>query len=808
VESFGPLLREFRLAAGLSQELLAERAHISPAAVSTLERGTRKAPQRQTVALLGEALRLAPHDRERLEMSAAASRRRKLRDGTKRRAVANNLPHLLSSFEGRERELALLAEALVSRRLITLLGPGGVGKTRLSLEAASAFLKTADVEGIWFVDLSPFTDPHLVTGAVAAAIGVRELSTKPLVDSLTEWLAPKRVLLILDNCEHVIDETARVAERLLHGCANVRIIATSREPLRIDGELRMMVDPLALEDVRADGPAVRMFLDRVAESRPFRSAPLDDADLNAARVICQRLDGLPLALELAAARAREFPLSEIAARLSGRFQLLNNGRRTASPRQQTLRGAIDWSYVALDPGEQRLFAWLSAFAGSFTSEDAVAVCDAGDGSARDGLVSLIAKSLISVVEDSAGRIRYRYLETIRAYAHERLEERGEYDAAITRFTQYMTDFAVQIVDRYPGEIPRPIVNSLEPQVDNIREALYLLLAAKRNVQLGAHLAVASGRLFWQLALFAESIRWCELALSEPLESAALEASLLATSCSALFNLGDMPRVLERAARAATLFDEASEPGPLSAVLLHAMHANYQMGRMQEAQAFADRALHCARRSGEDWRIGVALRMSGLLAEGEDARRLMEEALRHLRSGEQSGAVATVLMGIAEACFAQGDVEKALRYGHEAVETARRHSHRARVAGGLTNVAAYSLAARDIDGARECVREALLTVRDMGASMNAMYSLQHAGSCAAFDGNGERAARMLGASDRLYEEFAIVRELTEQKLYDMTLDMLRSAMPEAEFARHYAEGKSLPVMRAIDEALDGVLETSP
>jgi transcriptional regulator with XRE-family HTH domain len=344
---FGALLRGLRLAAGLSQEALAERARLSIDAISALERGTRKAPQRETLRLLGDGLNLSPGDRTRFEAAAAAARppgQPRMRvESAKPNAPAklplreirvaprHNVPHAVSSFHGRERELAELGELLRRRRLITLCGPGGVGKTRLALEAAHAALNESPAafpDGVWFVDLAPLSDPALIAAGVARVLGVRESAGNQLADTLVEALRGKRLLLVLDNCEHLTDASAELAERLLQGCAGLTLLATSREALEIDGELFYRVDPLplpapsalpSLDDLRSS-PAVRLFLDRAGDADPQDfAAAADDDPLTIAR-LCIRLDGIPLALELAAPRVRGSSLRELLAGLDARFQ--------------------------------------------------------------------------------------------------------------------------------------------------------------------------------------------------------------------------------------------------------------------------------------------------------------------------------------------------------------------------------------------------------------------------------------------------------------------------------------------------------
>ncbi len=477
--SFGLLLREFRYASGLSQELLAERARISHETIGALERGVRTAPQRETLALLIEGLRLTGAQRQRFEEAAAASRRvgrprvrvfgadsaqalsaNPVRGGP----VPNNLPRAVNSFRGRERELAELQQQLQTRRLITLHGAGGSGKTRLALEVARAQLANAGFsDGIWFVDLASLIDRDLVPATIARVLRVGAEPGRLPSQALVQALLERRLLLILDNCEHLLEMCACVVQDLLSACDSVNILATSREALEVDGELRYQVDPLPMPAVESGGPAgsparwaespaFRLFLDRAEEADPRDFPAAAAGDPSTVARICAQLDGLPLALELAAARTQDLSLREIADGVESRFSLLVRGRRAAAPRHQTLRGMLDWSYDLLTERDRSLFRRLAAFTGTWTTAAAVAVCSdtEADGPApearltpeavRDGVATLISKSLLVVERREREPVRYRFLESTREYARVLLEESGERAVLARRHALYYLDF--------------------------------------------------------------------------------------------------------------------------------------------------------------------------------------------------------------------------------------------------------------------------------------------------------------------------------------------------------------------------------
>lgn len=435
---FGELLRRYRLATGLTQEALAERTGLSVRGLSDLERGARRAPQPGTIRRLVQALDLS--DAERATLHAVRDRRATATANRARRAPPSNLPAPLTSFVGRERELAEARRFLESCRLLTLIGPGGVGKSRLALEAARARLGR-HADGVWLVDLAPLADPALLPRAVASVLGVIEGPRRSLADALAWLLRERDVLLILDNCEHLIEACTGLVERLLPACPAVRVIATSREPLGIAGEQLYDVSPLTapVEGERdparlGENEAVRFFVDRARLARPHFALTGEVAE--AVSTICRRLDGIPLALELATARLRAMSAAEIALRLDDRFSLLGNGRRTTLPRHRTLRGLVDWSWELLGESEQVLLRRLAVFAGGWTREAAERVCG-GRGAGAGGvdlpgdlvvlLGALVDRSLV-VSDDWRGSRRYRLLDTIRSYAEERLREAGEEDA--------------------------------------------------------------------------------------------------------------------------------------------------------------------------------------------------------------------------------------------------------------------------------------------------------------------------------------------------------------------------------------------
>src|SRR5215210_5399636 len=370
----------------------------------------------------------------------------------------NNLPLELSSFVGREKELAEVKRLLESTRLLTLTGSGGCGKTRLALAVARELAEGFE-DGVWVVELAPLADPTLVPQAVASTLGVREQPGRSLTETLSDYLGSKKVLLVLDNCEHLVEACAELAEALLRSSPELRVLATSREALGITGEVAWLVPSLSLPDLRRlpdieslpQYEAARLFVERAAAVKP--SFTLTEQNAVAVAQVCYRLDGIPLAIELAAARAKVLSVEQIADRLEDSFGLLSAGGRTAMPRHRTLHATMDWSHELLPEEEQILFRRLSVFAGGFTLDAAEAVC-AGEELERDevleSLSHLVDKSLV-IMREVGGEGRYRLLETVRQYAREKLSESGEAGQASERHAGYYLALAEEAEPELKGE---------------------------------------------------------------------------------------------------------------------------------------------------------------------------------------------------------------------------------------------------------------------------------------------------------------------------------------------------------------------
>jgi predicted ATPase/DNA-binding SARP family transcriptional activator len=560
---------------------------------------------------------------------------------------AHNLPLRLTSFVGRERELGEVWRLLERGRLVTLTGPGGCGKTSLALEAAAGQLRSY-ADGIWLVELAPLSDPALLPDAVAEAVGVRLGVRQTPTRALAAQLSGRQLLLVLDNCEHMIDACARLAEELLRSCPDLTILATSREPLHLPGEFPWRVPSLSLPSARGTVTpeqllrceAGRLFVERAAGAAP--GFELDAASAPAVAETCLRLDGMPLALELAAARVNVLSPAQIAERLGDSLQLLAGGSRTALTRQQTLRATLAWSHDLLTSEERTLFRRLAAFSGSFALDAIEGVC-AGDGLAAAQLLDLLGrlvdKSLVQV-EQEEGQPRYRLLETIRQYASERLDEAVERAPLERRHRDWFSAFAAETVPPLAQAATGGVPRRLDLEHDNLRAAL----ASALHDEPEAALRLAVTLWPWWLARshFAEGARFLHAALARVPQRTPLRAEALLASSALHVRLGDAWEFPEQAEEAIDIRRELGDRRPLARALLRVGQWATSMDGEAAGRRFAE-ALAVAQEIGDHFTAAGVRHGLGVLAcfrsEYADAARLFSESRALLERLEGTGGPA-------------------------------------------------------------------------------------------------------------------------------------------------------------------------
>ena len=755
----------------------------------------------------------------------------------------NNLPLQLTSFLGRTAELAALKELLAGGRLVTLVGTGGIGKTRLAIELATEVLE--DFGYVWLAELAPITDPGLVAQTLMAAIDVREQAGRTPIDALIDYFAPKSALVILDNCEHLVEACAILAESLLEACPKLKIIATSREHLGVPGEASWRVPSLpvpdpewlpALEQV-AESAAVALFVDRATAASPSFQLTKENAPLVVQ--ICQRLDGIPLAIELAAKRLSLLTLPQMITRLNDRFRLLTGGGRTALPRQQTLRAAIDWSHELLAESERTLLRRASVFAGGFSLELAEEICawtplDAAD--MLDLLGTLVSKSLI--VYDETGS-RYGMLETIREYAVERARSAGEDGEIATRHRTRFLALAEEADRELHGPAQLRWFDLIDTEIANFRAAFDSYLT---HEDAQAALRIASGLgLYWRArGRFTEGRGWLERGLA-PREAvpATLRARALAWASYLAIYQGAYTQAQIRGEESLNLYTAAGDGWGtgfalqvLGAVALNqddypsaarleqesvrylrqngdtdGLGLSYvylgvvalRRGEYPGAMGLLEQALLNFREVGDIRRVSIALRLMGEveLCQGHytPATSLLDESLVLVREAKDRVDLGLTVYLLGQAARAAGDLPRAKALFEESLAVAREFNDTLSAGLALCELATVARDMGELQVAIALVEESLRTL-DPREKFGIVACLHALAMVASQEGAAERAAILFGASHRLREEIGAAIPPFERDEYDHWTGRVQSQLGDDEFARLLAEGRSMTIDAAI------------
>ncbi len=738
------------------------------------------------------------------------------------RIINHNLPTNLSSFIGRERELSAIKERLGNVRLLSLIGPGGTGKTRLSLQMGGEALSDFK-DGVWLVELAPLSDPALIIQTIASVFGLRESPGQPLADQVIDYLRAKQLLLILDNCEHLIDACARLADQLLRNCPDLKILASSREALGINGEAVYRVPSLSLPEqdkVTRDAvmgcESARLFVERASAANP--NFQLTDENASSVAQICLRLDGIPLALELAAARARILAVEQIAERLDDRFRLLTGGSRTALPRQQTLRALIDWSYDLLSAPEKALFRRLAVFVGGWTLEAAEAVC-AGDEfesyEVLDLLTDIVDKSLVQVNE-SGEAIRYQRLETIRQYAREKLLETDEVIGVRNRHLDYYIGFTNLLEKEYINPYQYDIIDKMRLEYDNIRSAFSW--AVDNNIEKAARLLSPSAT-SWSLVMMghiSEIRDWCSTViarLDSLLEETSgpainllkLKARILDRSSQALMNLGNHQASRAAAEESIGLARESNDMFTLVDALGSLGHCALYAGDPEGAMDAANEGIEIGERLGADreliWALDAMIHIYHLKGEDDEVQKCFARINKILNKA--GIPIDPVYKGgfLIEQAVKRGEIDKAERNMESIMEIMLERRDNYMLASMQSMFAHAFRGYGDFDKATIYYRRTIRLWQERGHRAAVAHQLECFGLIAVAQEQPTRAVKLFSAADALREVSNSVRTPDEQKEFESAKSSLQSHLNEAEFNKVWEEGNSMTMEKAIEFALE-------
>ena len=766
-------------------------------------------------------------------------------------AFPNNLPIQLTSFIGREKEIAEIKQQLVEYRLVTLTGSGGTGKTRLSLQVAAELLESF-IHGIWFVELAPLTDPDLIPRTILSTMGIVERRSKSSVEVLKQYLQGRQILILLDNCEHLIDACARLVDELLSAAPGLKILASSREALAVRGEVSYPVPSLDLPDIKhlplveqlSQYEAVRLFIDRSLLVAPHFLVNKDNAPYIAQ--ICYRLDGIPLAIELAAARVKVLSVEQISARLSDRFRLLTGGSRTALPRQQTLRALIDWSYDLLTGNERLLLCRLAVFSGGWTLEAAEEVC-AGEGieayDVLELLNQLVNKSLVVLVEHTqSGETRYRMLETIRQYAQEKLLKAG---GSETIHDNHLACF-VKLVKQAEPELYRSNqlfwLNRLEEELDNLRLALEW--ARARDVQSGLQL-VTLPVFFWEIRTnIPEWQSWLAQFLERYKKADSLRARGLIIHAH-LLGMTNGLKQAENLANQSLALARAISDRYMEAYSLWGLGSILTLqGNMEQAIPIVEQSLAIYRSIGDPLGQSIAARWLSLkMNDPEHSKSLLLESLRLSRELGNLSGIGVCLNLLADKAIRAGDFSSAIPWLEESKKLHNQLGDQTSEAGVLENYGKIYYWQGDYSESCAYYEQAIMFYEKVGilpswvqahlayaelrrgnplrakelfkvciqqfqkANMGTglVFVIEGLASLDTNQGDPERATRLFACADVHRARGGDLRPSVEQGSVQRDLDVIHSQLDEAAFDRAWDEGSVMTLDQALVAAWDEAYE---
>jgi predicted ATPase/DNA-binding SARP family transcriptional activator/DNA-binding CsgD family transcriptional regulator len=695
--------------------------------------------------------------------------------------LKHNLPDPRTSFVGRGRELAEIKRTLAMTSLVTLIGTGGSGKTRLALKVAKDLVGIYP-DGVRLVELAGLSEPELVPQEVADTLGVREEPGRPLVETLAQSARKKTLLLVSDNCEHLIDAAARLIDFLLASCPHLKVMATSREPLGVEGEVLYSVPPLLVPtrhpaDFTKVGEydSVRLFLERTRLRLPGFSLTQENA--RPVAEVCRRLEGLPLAIELAAARMGTLAAAQIAERLEDSISLLSAGPRTASARHRTMRATIGWSYGLLSESEKETFGRLSVFSGGFTLEAAEAVCQGGgkeEGEVLDLLSNLVDKSLVLAETNTEGRVRYRMLEPVRQYARDKLEESGEAEVVLRRHAAFFLALAERAEPKLKEAQQEAWLERLEADHDNFRTVLSWALE-RGEAELGLRLSAALGEFWYMRGYVSEGRRWLEAALAREDAPSAVRVRALARVGTMTWQQGDLERAIVLSKEGLALARELGDKASAGAALFNLGAAVMQQGEPERAAAF------------------------------------YEESLPLLREVEAKRVLGWSLLGLGFVGLLRQDYVRAKVLEEEALAISHEAGDVLNIALMLVHLGFIALLQGQYDRTEALCMKSLGLSRRLRMRYNIRVGLPMLAASAASQEQPFRAARLWGAVERLCEEMGAPLSAVELPYYSPRIAAARTQIDDAAWEAASHEGQAMSMDEAIEYALseeEGIPSTPP
>ena len=717
-------------------------------------------------------------------------------------AFPNNLPNQLTSFIGREKEISEIKRLLQTARLVTLTGSGGTGKTRLSQEIGSHELKNFP-HGIWLTELAPLTDPAQIIPAMAQVFGLQELPFNSLTNLIMDYLRDKTALLLLDNCEHLIQDCARLADDLLHQCTGIKILASSREALGIAGEVSYHVPSLGTTE------STQLFVDRALAVNP--GFKLTDGNASSIAQICFRLDGIPLAIELAAARVKLLSPEQIAARLDDRFRLLVGGSRTALPRQQTLRALIDWSYDLLSEEEKRILQFASVFVGGWTLEALEAVAD--DPNVLQNLEQLVNKSLV-VTEERESEMRYFMLETIRQYAREKLFEAKQSSVVRDRHFFYFNELSETWWETFRSSNVLPILSRIDDEIENFRAALEWGLEnhPEENVRLAANFCTTST----MLSVPAEGVAIVIAAIErvKALPSAAggnadlyrkkLMARALFVQGMVGLGVGNIPIVVE-ALQEAIAISRAIGDKQMLGNSLGTYYIASTFINLPQAEEAAQEALKIFTEEVND-RFGLGMaylnmaRLSARRGDESEKEKYIGKLREFVRTMPNSFQVSMFLLGLGMDERLQGNYDSARKIFEEGREAFRRIHSKYFVQVMKSELGHVERQKGNVTQARSIYRDTITGWQDLGNRAAIAHELECFGFLAIAEEEPQVAVKLFGAAEALRDKIQAPMTDYERIEYDQAVAQVRSMSTESEFNVLLAEGRSMTMEQAVEFAL--------